>query len=264
MLKHSHPIDTGESMWGVEGLKMAVSSMRRAPSWAWAVVLLAGCLAKGGNQPQTSTDQKPRRAVKIDLAWTSTEVRDKPDAPILTVAMVEDGARGTPVPYFYGYPLYAEGGGDRGLLQMRRDNKGDSSPMKYEDEYGVVHRREELPLIGCAIEGIEETPVKFVPISLTCDLPAPKSLGGKRRPVVGNASTGAKPDEVIAQEEIQKAFDGDWHLKGKGFETGNGTGYFNTDHGQLGFDFERGKLVRLAYHFDPNRVWQNPALWVAQ
>jgi hypothetical protein len=171
-----------------------------------------------------------------------------------------------PVPYLYGYPLYAEGDALRGIAKLRADNYEGATRETLEDENGVVHLLERLPMLGCEIEGIQETEAQFVPLELRCELPPPRELGGSKRPVLGSLQAGASPGQILKEPSIVKAFYGQWHLtqgeapnKGKG----DGLGFFNTDHGLLGFTFARGKLVRVAYYFDPPvKNWRDPALWM--
>jgi hypothetical protein len=127
----------------------------------------------------------------------------------------------------------------------------------------VVHASEDLPQLGCRFDGIRENVNKFVPLSLTCELPAPKSLGGAKRPVLDNVAAGAKAEQLLQDKTIQDTFMGAFHLTSDDFAAGSGTGYFNTTHGQLAFVFARKKLTRFVYYFDPSvKGWQNPALWV--
>jgi hypothetical protein len=198
------------------------------------------------------------------MPWETTKVRDDVEAPVVQVLLLNDGKRGVPVPYVYGYPIYPEGEAVQGLLKLRQDNMEGESREQREDERGVVHVRELLPKLGCVIEGVQETETQFVPLELRCDVPPPRDLGGAKRPVFGDVRAGAAPRDVLAQPIVAKAFYGDFHLQSDGLDKGKGegTGYFNTDHGQLAFGFAKGKLVSVSYLFDPPvKAWRDPALW---
>jgi hypothetical protein len=189
----------------------------------------------------------------------SDNARDDPDAAIVTVSSVDHAV----FPYVYGYPIYPEEPESRGIIKLRTENAEGARQSEVEDESGVKLDTEELPKLGCRIEGVRESVVKFVPISLTCELPAPKSLGGAKRPVLGHTAPYAKSDELLKEPAIQRAFLGEFHLESDGFSRGSGTGYFNTAHGLLAFVFANKKLVRFVYYFDPGvKGWQNQELWV--
>ena len=146
---------------------------------------------------------------------------------------------------------------------MRRENWSGARQTEKEDQVGVVHTSEVLPQLGCQFEGYRENANKFVPVSLTCDLPAPKALGGAKRPVLGDVQSSAKAEQLLQDKSIQDAFLGEFHLRSDDFAGGSGTGYFNTTHGQLAFVFSKKKLAKFVYYFDPGvKGWQNPALWV--
>lgn len=231
-----------------------------------AAVALGGCglLSEGKKNTETTAGRPQPRPVVVEMPWETTKVRDDEDAPVLRVALLDDGVDGVPVPYLYGYPLYAEGDAAQGIMKLRHDNWEGSTREKREDDNGVVHVRELLPMLGCEINGIEESEMRFVPLELRCELPAPRELGGPKRKVVGELRAGAAPEEVLEVPSLRKAFYGDFHLQSEdlGKRRRDGEGYFNTDHGQLAFGFERGKLVRISYYFDPPvESWRNPVLW---
>ena len=228
-------------------------------SLGWGCGLLE---AGGGSAGGEGTTANKRKAVAVEMPWVTTEERDKERAPVVRVELLDDGAAGVPVPYIYGYPLYAEGDAARGILMLRHDAWDSREEEVFEDDSGVVHRVERLSLLDCVLEGIKESEAKFVPTKLSCNVPAPKALGGPDRPVIGELGAGAKPEDVLQQPQLAKAFYGDWHFKDQGLSEGNGTGYLNTDHGQLGFGFRRNRLRSVSYHFDPGQVWNNPLLWV--
>jgi hypothetical protein len=186
-------------------------------------------------------------------------VRDDPTAAVLMITSVGR----TTFPYVYGYPIYPEGDAARGIAKLRSDNYAGARPSEVENESGVKLAREELPRLGCRFDGVRETEVKFVPISLTCELPAPKALGGASRPVVDQLSVTAKAEDLLKQPSIETAFLGEFHLTGDDAAMGEHTGYFNTTHGQLAFVYVRKRLTRFIYYFDPGvRGWQNQELWV--
>lgn len=205
-----------------------------------------------------------RRPVVVEMPWETTKVRDDAAAPVVRVVTLDDGAGGVPVPYLYGYPIYAGGDAIQGVAKLRTDNYDGATREAWTDEHGVKYRAEELPQVACAIEGFEETEIDFVPIVLRCALPPPKPYGGKRRPVVGALTTGARARDIVAEPSLKKAFLGDWHLIEGDPESGTGVGYFNTEHGQLAFEFVKGRLAAVAYHFDPSqKQWRQPMLWMS-
>jgi hypothetical protein len=197
--------------------------------------------------------------VDVSMPRGASTVRDDHNAPILQVATAGDVV----YPYVYGYPIYPEGDAARGIATLRSDNWSGARQADKTDDSGVVHSVEELPQLGCRFDGIRENVNKFVPVSLTCDLPAPKALGGVKRPVLDKLSANAKAEQLLQDKTIQDTFMGAFHLTSDDFAAGSGTGYFNTTHGQLAFVFSRKKLTRFVYYFDPDvKGWQNPALWV--
>ena len=229
-------------------------------------VAASGCaaFARGSNTTEAS-DQPTRKPVVVEMPWETTKVRDDRQAPVLRVETLDDGVDGVPVPYLYGYPIWGSGEALQGIVKLRSDNATGSRMDEWVDEHGVKYRAEELPEIACAIEGFRETEVDFVPILLRCQLPPPKSYGGKRRPVVGKLRTGARAKDVLAEPSLKKAFLGDWHLVEGDPTRGDGKGFFNTEYGQLAFEFTKGRLKAVSYYFDPERrQWRQPMLWMAQ
>lgn len=253
---------------GVQGVpKMRLwARVWRAVAVVVALPVVCGCslLASGTKaEPKPKKGAAPRKSVEVEMPWDTTAARDDVEAPVLKVVTYEDGGKGVPVPYLYGYPIYPIGAASRGILKMRMDNREGAQLEQYEDQDGVARRVERLPQLGCAFEGIEETPTVFVPLTLRCDLPPPDALGGADRPIVENLGMGAKAEEVVALNSLKKAFFGDWHLV-EGDLDKLGEGLFNTDHGQLGFAFERGRLRQLVYYFDaPDKRWRAANLWTA-
>lgn len=197
--------------------------------------------------------------VSIAMPHEAAATRDDRNSPILEVATVDNVV----FPYVYGYPIYPEGDAARGLISLRRENAQGARDTDKEDSDGVVHAYEDLPAIGCRFEGVRENLNKYVPVSLSCDLPAPKTLGGSKRPVLGGISAGAKAEQVLKDPSVQEHFLGAFHLTSDDFAGGSGTGYFNTTHGQLALVFSKKRLTRFVYYFDPGvKGWQNPAHWV--
>jgi hypothetical protein len=229
--------------------------------------LLAGCglfRSEGKSASEGEPEAGGAKRVMVEMPWETTKARDNVDAPVLTVVVLDDGRDGVAVPYLYGYPLYADGDAQHGILKLRHDNWEGSNREQQQDDHGITHVRETLPKLGCELLGIEESETQFVPIELRCALPPPRELGGSKRPVLGELHAGATPEQVVSEPSIRKAFYGEWHLQSESLAKGKGDGFFNTDHGQLAFGFDRGKLVSVAYYFDPPvKAWRDPALWAA-
>lgn len=225
---------------------------------------ITACALFSGSKTTGEVSPKPkRRAVVVELPWDSTKVRDDAKAPIVSVVVLDDGADGVPVPYLYGYPLYADGEAKQGVFKLRADNRQGAAFSDRTDEHGVVHRTESLPQIGCTLEGFQEAEDRFAPVSLRCALPAPKAYGGRDRPVVGKLKVGARAADVVHEPSLEKAFLGEWHLVDGQPDKGAGSGYFNTDHGQLAFEFVKGRLGAVTYYFDPGvKGWRTPVLWM--
>jgi hypothetical protein len=235
-----------------------------AASVSAILVALSGCLhgsaSRNGSTGGGDDREDGSSAVPVELPWDASAVRDDEAAPIVKVDL-PDGK--SPVPYLYGYPIYAAGSALDGIRKLRQDNWTGVEREESEDSDGVVHVVERFPELACTFEGIKESAVAYVPWQLSCELPAPKRFGGKKRPVVGALDARATPAQVVKEPSLARAFLEDWHLAEEGLERGTGTGYFNTDHGQLGFEFEKGHLARVVYLFDaPEKRWRKPELWV--
>ena len=222
---------------------------------------LGGCATMGQSKhgAEEAEGSSSDDNVSIAMPHEAAATRDDRASPILQVATVNNVV----FPYVYGYPIYPEGDAARGLISLRRDNAQGLRDTDKEDGDGVVHATEDLPQLGCRFEGIRENANRYVPVSLSCEVPAPKALGGTKRPVLGAISAGAKAEQVLKDAAVQEHFLGAFHLTSDDFAAGSGTGYFNTTHGQLGLVFSKKKLTRFVYYFDPGvKGWQNPAHWV--
>lgn len=235
---------------------------RRASVWL-VTLLTAGCAGQkvAPEHAESEMDSAATQSgpVHIALPRESTAVRDDRKAPILQVST----AGNVVFPTVYGYPIYPEGDAAQGIVMLRRDNWGTVKKAEHTDEVGLVHEIEEYPELGCRFDGVRENANKYVPLTLTCELPPPKAVGGAKRPVLGALMAGAKAEQLLKDESVEQVFLGSFHLKSDDFDTGTGVGYFNTTHGQLAFGFFKKKLQRFVYYFDPNvKGWQNPTLWV--
>jgi hypothetical protein len=244
-------------------------------SWYFLVItnlwlaFALGCASWGPKRPAASAGteelgaaeggRESNEPVDVTMPRAAAAVRDDRSAPILQVT-----AAGQVVyPSVYGYPLFPEGDAARGIAALRSENWAGARQRDTQDDNGVVHAVEELPQLSCRFDGVRENINKFVPVSLTCELPAPKALGGAKRPVLSAVGAGAKPEQLLKNKAVQDTFLGAFHLTSDDFNSGSGIGYFNTTHGQLAFVFARKKLTRFVYYFDPGvKGWQNPALWV--
>lgn len=196
--------------------------------------------------------------VDVEMPAEAAEVRQNGSAPILSVVTVDEVV----LPYVYGYPLYPEGRAARGIAELRKVSSEGAKRSQSTDKDGVVHVTEELPGIGCRFEGIRENKAKFVPLSLTCDLPAPKALGGAKRPVLGAVTAGAKSDDVLKEPTVVENFLGAFHLTSSDFASGSGTAFFNTTHGQIALVFKGHKLDHFAYYFDTDVAgWRAQQNW---
>jgi hypothetical protein len=194
----------------------------------------------------------------VEMPAEAPEVRQNGSAPILSIVTIDEVV----LPYVYGYPLYPEGDAARGIAELRRVSGEGAKHAQSTDRDGVVHVTEELPAIGCRFEGIRETQEKFVPMSLTCDLPAPKTLGGAKRPVLGAVAAGAKAEEVLKEPTVVENFLGAFHLISADFAGGSGTAFFNTTHGQIALVFKGHKLDHFAYYFDADVAgWRDSKSW---
>lgn len=239
--------------------------------WMGLLVALAagGCAhaSKARAGKRAEPDEEPRaergastREEALEMPWDPAAVRDDEKAPIVKVERTE---RQTVVPYLYGYPLYAAGSAVHGIRKLRQDHWTGMERALTEDAEGVQHVVERFPELGCTFEGIQESATVYVPWQLTCEVPAPQRFGGKQRPVVGALGTRAKPAELVQEAGLSTAFLGEWHMAEGELERGNGTGYFNTAHGQLGFRYEGGQLASVVYLFDaPDKRWRKPELWM--
>lgn len=244
----------------------ALQSKRSQLCAAWVAIGIAaqGCAGVAKKPEHVESDDfaaaaEPSGPVHIALPRQSTAVRDDRKAPILQVSSTGDVV----FPTVYGYPIFPEGDAAQGILMLRRDNWSSVKRSQKTDEAGVVHEIESYADLGCSIDGVRENANKFIPLSLSCEVPAPKSLGGAKRPVLGELMAGAKADQVLKDKSVEDVFLGAWHLTSGDFDAGSGSGYFNTTHGQLAFQFAKKKLQRVIYYFDPAvKGWQNPTLWV--
>lgn len=226
--------------------------------------LALGCATAGQSTTSSSANALNSfnlgadKHVPVEMPAEAPEVRENVSAPILSVVTVDDVV----YPYLYGYPLYPEGDGARGILELRKAAADGAKVTKKRDSDGVQHVTEDLPAIGCRFEGIRETRDKYVPVSLSCDLPAPKALGGSKRPVLGGLNAGAKAEEILKEPTVEEHFMGAFHLTSEDFAGGSGTAFFNTTHGQIALVFKSQKLDHFVYYFDPGVAgWQNPATW---
>jgi hypothetical protein len=196
--------------------------------------------------------------VPVEMPAEAAQVRENVSAPILSVATIDEVV----YPYVYGYPLYPEGDGARGIVELRKASREGAKCSKAPDKDGVVRVAEELPAIGCRFEGVREGKREFVPVSLTCSLPAPSALGGAKRPVLGSIAVGAKAEEILTEPTVVENFLGAFHLTSDDFAGGSGTAYFNTTHGQIAFVFKGQKLDHFVYYFDPGVPgWHDQKLW---
>ena len=228
-------------------------------------VAASSCLPVNHTETTTPLQSRPvadhgeSHSVAVATLGEASAVRDNSSAPILAVMTIGNIV----YPYVYGYPLHPAGDGPSGLARMRVENHAGARQTVSKDGDGVVHATEKLPALGCRIEGVRENPAKYVPVSLTCELPAPKSLGGSKRPVLGGLAMGASAQEVLQEATVQENFLGAFHLTSDDFATGSGMGYFNTTHGQLALVFKNRKLARFVYYFDPDVAsWQDTSHWV--
>jgi len=239
----------------------------RSSGLAWLVLATwaAGCGAFGPRNRREETMTPETRAVavaRLDPPASNPPERDDAKAPLVRVELRGSPSAPIAVPYLYGYPLYAEGPSLQGLQLLRQDNWNDYRKEVLTQPDGVVRVVETFPALGCTFEGIQEDESHYVPLSLTCDLPAPKERGNPKRPVVGEVSTSAKASAVVEEPSLRKAFFGEWHAQGQGFEAGDGPAYFDTPNGLLGFGFKKGKLAQVSFVFDPaEKRWRKPELW---
>ena len=239
----------------------------RRSGFVWLHAFVLGCATPATTKTTTQAPSASALAefnngadkhINVDMPAEAAEVRQNGNAPILSVVTIDEVV----LPYVYGYPLYPEGAAARGIAELRKVSSEGAKHSQSADTDGVVRVTEELPMIGCRFEGIRESKAKFVPLSLTCDLPAPKALGGAKRPVLGTVVAGAKAEEVLKEPTVVENFLGAFHLTSSDFAAGSGTAFFNTTHGQIAFVFKGQKLDHFAYYFDPNVAgWRDPASW---
>lgn len=234
------------------------------------VVLLSvvgGCdlLRRSKPQSEAQTESKTEGSTYIPIPMGVSDELSDSSLPILRIELIENKKNQmVPVPFFYGYPFYASVEAKAGIYRFREDVWTGYLRDESIDDDGVTYLTEIFPDVDCSFYGILETKEKYIPMYLECMLPPPNGMGGRKRPVIDNAMTGASPKQILEQPTIKKAFLGDWHAVTPGFEDGDGTGYFNTEHGQIGFGFKNGKLNKLVYMFDPPvKLWRSPEIWMA-
>jgi hypothetical protein len=235
-----------------------------AACWMLLGSLAIGCGAFGGKQRRDEgTTTAPRAAVaQLDPPASNPPERDDPGAPLLRVELRGSPSAPIAVPYLYGYPLYAEGPALQGVQLLRQDNWTDYIKEAVTQPDGVVRVIERFPTLGCTFEGIQEDEGRYVPLTVTCELPAPKERGASKRPVVGAVASSAKASALLEEPSLRKAFYGEWHVQGQGFDAGEGPAYFDTPNGLLGFGFKKGKLAQVGFVFDPaEKRWRKPELW---
>jgi hypothetical protein len=222
-----------------------------------AVVAMTGCAAA----PKKLATVETQAPVIVDAPSNNPAERDDPKAAIVRVQVVGSANHPVPVPYMYGYPLYADGAAIQGIRMLRQDNWAGYMRDQQPDANGVVRVIESFPALGCSFEGIQEDETHYVPFSLQCDLPAPNERG-KNRPAVGQLGFSAKAEAVPKEAGMARAFYGEWHATTPGFDGSDGAGYFDTPGGLVSFGFTKGKLSRVAFVFDPaERRWRAPELW---
>jgi hypothetical protein len=225
---------------------------------------VVGCATTGAttHAPSASSETAPdplaEKHVAVEMPAEAPEVRTNGNAPILSVVTIGDVVYA----YVYGYPFYPEGEAARGISELRKASADGAKHSKSVDQDGVVHAVEVLPAIGCRFDGIRQDKTTFVPVSLTCDLPAPTALGGAKRPVLGAISAGAKAEEILKEPTVVENFLGAFHLTSDDFAAGSGSGFFNTTHGQIAFVFKEQKLDHFVYYFDPGvNGWREAKSW---
>jgi hypothetical protein len=235
-----------------------------------AAMLGSGCLAgKPSTKSESSTASglstdyaaEQSRAIVLDTPTSTPVERDDRKAPVVRVAVFGSSSQPIGVPYLYGYPLYAQGTALQGVRLMRQDNWNGLDRTEQEGEGGIVRVVEKLPSLGCEFTGIQEDVNRYVPLSVECDLPAPKGRAGAR-PAIGDVSPGARVAALLEEPTIAKAFLGEFHAQTAGLEAGDGVGYFDTPDGLLGFGFKNGKLASVSFVFaPPQQGWRTQELW---
>jgi hypothetical protein len=205
--------------------------------------------------------QEASRSIVLDTPTSAPIERDDRKAPLLRVAVFGSSSQPIGVPYLYGYPLYAQGTALQGVRLMRQDNWAGLDRTEQEGEGGVINVVEKLPSLDCEFTGVQEDVNRYVPLSVTCDLPTTKSRGGGR-PAIGEVGAGARVATVLAEPSIAKAFLGEFHAQTPGLPSGDGVGYFDTPDGLLGFGFKNGKLASVSFVFaPPQQSWRTQELW---
>jgi len=201
------------------------------------------------------------QSIVLDSPSSAPAERDDRTAPVVRVAVFGTSSEPVGVPYLYGYPLYAEGTALQGVRLMRQDNWAGIERTEQEGEGGVVRVVEKLPALECEFIGIQEDIGKYVPLSIQCDLPSARGRNGGR-PAVGEVTAGARSADVLSEPTLSKAFLGEFHAQTPGLDAGDGTGYFDTPSGLLGFEFKNDKLVAVSFLFSPPQTsWRTPELW---
>lgn len=203
------------------------------------------------------------QVISLDLPKTNPPERDDTRAALLRLDLLGEKSQPVVVPYFYGYPLYAEGSAVQGLRMFRQENWEGYSKEERADADGVVHLIESFPVLGCVFEGVQEDESTYVPLSLECNVPPPKARGAQR-PLVGTLSTKTKAEAIPTDGSLSKAFLGEWHATKAAPDGVIEAGYFNTPYGLVGFNFKKGKVSGVSFVFDPaERRWRKPELWMA-
>ncbi|MBN1652992.1 MAG: hypothetical protein JXA30_04375 [Deltaproteobacteria bacterium] len=229
------------------------------------ISLLSGCDFLRRSKPEAETTEKDSTgSIHIPIPIGISDELREAGRPVFRVELIDDGTgRMVPVPFFYGYPFYGTIEAKVGIYRFREDVWTGYTREQSVDNDGVTYLTETFPEANCTFYGILETSEKYIPMYLECLLPPPNNLGGRKRPIVGNLLTGATAQEILDEPSIKQIFLGDWHAVTPDFENSDGTGYFNTEHGQIGFGFKEGKLHKLVYMFDPPvKVWRSPEIWV--
>ena len=244
-------------------------------AWNYAAVVLAAALSGNGciaTKPSAKNaesakglasdyGQEQARTVVLETPASSPIERDDRKAPVVRIALFGTSSEPVGVPYLYGYPMYAEGTALQGVRLMRQDNWSGVERTEQQGDAGVVQIRELLPSIGCEFVGIQEDVGKYVPLSVTCELPQARGKNGSR-PVIGDVGPGARMSAVLSEPSVAKAFLGEFHAQTPGLESGDGVGYFDTPHGLLGFGFKNGKLSSVSFVFAPPQTnWRTQELW---
>lgn len=248
-------------------------SRLRTSAIVWLPALAIGCATAHTATPAsrgtalTSFNLGADKHPPVAMPPEAEQVRANASAPILSVMTIDEVV----YPYVYGYPLYPEGDAARGIAELRKVSGDGARHSQSADEDGVVHVVEELPAIGCRFDGVLDggqnevvgSRAAFVPVSLTCHVPAPKALGGAKRPVLGAVSAGAKAEEILKEPTVVENFQGAFHLTSDDFAGGSGTAFFNTTHGQIALVFKDQKLDAVTYYFDPGVAgWLDQRSWV--